>query len=218
MGIIARRGCACFGEFAAMNQIEALSQIDKLGTLGFETRDISALLRVSPANASMLLKRLAISGFVYRVARGRWVRANQENRERLVEQLAAPYPACISLQSALFLHGLIEQVPAVIYAVTPGRARRFDTPLGSVSLHRIPPELFGGFKISNDGTKIATAEKALFDLLYLSPTRSRLFASLPELEVPKAFRWSEVRRWIEKIAAKNRRSFVERKAAVLKAA
>jgi len=62
------------------------------------------------------------------------------------------------------------------------------------------------------------AEKALFDLLYLSPTRSRLFASLPEMELPKSFRSAEVARWTKKIAGKSRRTFVERKLESLKSA
>ncbi|MEO6004880.1 MAG: hypothetical protein ABIZ04_24445 [Opitutus sp.] len=194
-----------------MNQTEALQKIQQLGVLSFETRDISALLRVAPANASALLSRLATRGFVRRLARGRWSIGAQTNREQLAEQVAAPSPAYVSLQSALFRHGLIEQVPDVLYAVTLGRARRVRTPSGTVSLHRMPPALFGGYETSDDGTKVATAEKALFDILYLSPTRSRLFVHLPEIEVPKSFRWVEIAGWTKKIAGKSRRTFVEQK-------
>ncbi|MFY9925875.1 MAG: hypothetical protein WCA95_12810 [Opitutaceae bacterium] len=201
-----------------MNQSEALQKIQRLGVPAFETRDISALLRVSPANASALLSRLAARGFVRRLTRGRWFAGTQQNREQLAEQVGAPSPTYVSLQSALFRHGLIEQVPEVLYAVTLGRARRVRTPLGTVSLHRMPPELYGGYETSDGGTRIATAEKALFDLLYLSPTRSRLFASLPEMELPRSFRWAEVSRWTNKIAGKSRRAFVKRKVASLRAA
>jgi predicted transcriptional regulator of viral defense system len=199
-----------------MNQPEALQRIRQLGVPSFETRDISALLRVSPENASVLLSRLAQRGFVLRLARGRWSIEDQRNRENLAEQVAAPAPAYVSLQSALFRHGLIEQVPEVLYAVTLGRTRRVRTPVGTVSLHRMPPALFGGYKTNDDGAKIATAEKALFDLTYLSPTRSRLFTSLPEIETPKDFHWSEVAVWTKKIEGKSRRVFVERKLASLK--
>lgn len=199
-----------------MNQVEALQKIQLLGVPAFETRDISALLRVSPANASVLLSRLASRGFVRHLSRGRWSLAGQTNRELLAEQLAAPSPAYVSLQSALFRHGLIEQVPEVLYAVTLGRARRIRTSAGTVSLHRLPPKLFGGYETSKDGAKMATAEKALFDLLYLSPTRTRLFVHLPELEIPKSFHWNEVTRWAEMIAGGNRRTFVERKMGELK--
>jgi predicted transcriptional regulator of viral defense system len=199
-----------------MNQVEALQKIQQLGVPGFETRDVSALLRVTPANASVLLSRLASRGFVRRLARGRWSIGGQPNREQLAEQVAAPTPAYVSLQSALFRHGLIEQVPEVIYAVTLGRARRVQTPAGTVSLHRMPPQLFGGFETADDGSKVATAEKALFDLLYLSPTRTRLFVHLPEIEFPRSFRWAEAARWTKRISGKSRRAFVEQKLAVLR--
>lgn len=99
----------------------------------------------------------------------------------------------------------------MVYAVTPGRTRRFATPLGVVSLHRIPAALFEGFVVDDSGVKLATAEKALFDLLYLSPTRSRLFARLPEIELPRSFRWRAIRRWVAKIPGKSRRSYVEKR-------
>ena len=201
-----------------MNQAEALQGIQRLGVPSFETRDISALLRVSPANASVLLSRLASRGFVRRLARGRWSIGAQSSREQLAEQVAAPAPAYVSLQSALFRHGLIEQIPEVIYAVTLGRARRVRTPSGTVSLHRMPPALFGGYTTALDGTKIATAEKALFDLLYLGPTRSRIFSSLPEIELPRSFRWANVARWVKRIVGKSRRAFVERRMTELRTA
>jgi predicted transcriptional regulator of viral defense system len=200
-----------------MNQTEALQRIQSLGVPAFETRDVSALLRVTPTNASVLLARLAGRGFVRRLTRGRWSIGSQPNREQLAEQVAAPSPAYVSLQSALFRHGLIEQVPEVLYAVTLGRARRVRTPSGTVSLHRMPPALFGGFQATDDGVKVATAEKALFDLMYLGPTRSRMFAKLPEIEFPQTFRWGEVARWTKKIAGKSRRAFVEKKMMSLKA-
>ena len=201
-----------------MNQVEALRKIQQLGVSAFETRDVSALLRVTPANASVLLSRLAGRSFVRRLARGRWSVGTSVHREQLAEQVANPSPAYVSLQSALFRHGLIEQVPEVVYAVTLGRGRRVRTPAGTVSLHRMPPQLFGGFETADDGTKMATPEKALFDLLYLSPTRTRLFVHLPEIEFPKSFRWSVLTRWTKLIAGKSRRAFVARKIGLLRLA
>lgn len=199
-----------------MNQTEALQKIRRLGVPSFETRDVSALLQVSPANASALLGRLAERELVGRLARGKWI-LGPGSRALVAEQIAAPYPAYVSLQSALFRHGVIEQVPAITYAVTLGRARQVKTPQGMVSLHRMPPELFGGFEMADDGGKLATVEKALFDLVYLSPTRSRLFVRLPEIELPRTFRWSETARWAKIIAGKSRRVFVAAKLVELRA-
>jgi predicted transcriptional regulator of viral defense system len=193
-----------------MNQIEALQRIRLLGVPSFETRDISALLEVSPANASVLLSRLSSRGFVHRLSRGKWSIGDQPDRDLVAEQVSAA-PTYVSLQSALYRHGLIEQVPEVLYAVTLGRARKVRTPLGVVSLHRMPPALFGGYSILKGGAKVATAEKALFDFLYLGPSRSRLFSRLPELTLPRSFRWNVVGHWASRIVGDSRRAFVENK-------
>jgi predicted transcriptional regulator of viral defense system len=216
MGQGPARGSRGFGETAAMNQMEALQRIRELGVQSFETRDVSALLRISPANASVLLSRLGSRGHVQRISRGRWSIGGRSERERLAEELAAPAPAYVSLQSALYRHGLLDQIPDVIYAVTLGRARLVRSPLGTVSFHRMPPALFGGFETDGSGAKMATAEKALFDFAYLGPTRSRHFTSLPEMEFPRGFRWKELEFWADKIAGKSRQIHVRRKLLALR--
>lgn len=198
-----------------MNQAEALQKLRGLGVPTFETRDAAALLGITPANASLLLGRMSGRELVGRLGRGTWT-MGRTSAGVIAEQLAAPYPAYVSLQSALFRHGLIEQVPAITFAVTLGRARMVKTPQGSVSLHRMPPELFGGFAEAEDGGKLATPEKALFDWVYLSPTRSRLFVKLPELEIPRSFSWPETARWVKRIHGTSRRVFAEAKLAGLR--
>ncbi|HEX5209109.1 MAG TPA: hypothetical protein VFW10_15125 [Steroidobacteraceae bacterium] len=200
-----------------MKLIEALQRLESLGTPGFETRDASALLHVPMHNASKILRRLENAGFTLQASRGRWLLARNLNRQVLPELLAAPYPAYISLQSALYHHGLIEQIPAVIYAVTIGRPRRIQTAAGTVSLHRVPPLLFAGFEvIGKDAAKMATPEKALFDVLYLAPGRTRLFTNLPELEVPKNFQWKELHRYAALVKSVSRRAFLEKRIAQIK--
>ncbi len=192
-----------------MSQIEALQRLKKLGAPGFETRDASALLGVTPNNAHMILRRLAAGGLLTHVSRGRWLFSEGASKYALPELISAPAPAYVSLQSALFHHGLIEQIPAVVYAVTLARPRRVSTPLAVVSFHRMPPELFNGFEIlPRDHAKMATPEKALFDTLYLAPGRSRLFAKLPELEIPRGFRWQQLKRYTALVKSPSRRTFL----------
>ncbi|HEU4779259.1 MAG TPA: hypothetical protein VFS58_05190 [Steroidobacteraceae bacterium] len=194
-----------------MNQIEALRRLQGLGTPVFETRDASALLSVTPANANMILRRLADQGQLIHLTRGRWLSARSISRLALPELISAPYPAYVSMQSALFHLGLIEQIPAVIYAATLGRPRRTSTPIGVISFHRLPNELFIGFEVNDDGAKIASPEKALFDVLYLGPGRSRLFSRLPELEFPRNFRWPLLRDFAQIVKSSTRRTFIERR-------
>jgi predicted transcriptional regulator of viral defense system len=193
-----------------MNQIEALQRLQRLATPAFETRDAAALLRVTPSNANMILRRLAKEGMITHVSHGRWLANSKINRLALPELISAPYPAYVSLQTALFHHGLIEQVPSVIYAITLARPRRVATPMGTVSFHQMPPVLFMGFDLTPQGdAKIATAEKALFDTLYLAPNRSRLFASLPELTIPRGFKWARLREFVVLVKSPSRRTFLE---------
>ncbi len=194
-----------------MNQIEALRRLQDLRTPVFETRDVSALLSVTPANANMILRRLANQAQLVHLARGRWLIAPGISRFALPELISAPSPAYVSMQSALFHHGLIEQIPAVIYAVTSGRPRRATTPLGIISFHRMPIELFTGFDLNDDGAKIASPEKALVDVLYLGPARSRLFARLPELKFPSGFRWPRLRDFAKQVKSPTRKKFIERR-------
>lgn len=194
-----------------MNQIEALRRLQQLGAPVFETRDASALLEVTPANANMILRRLADQKLITHLARGRWLMGTSLPRFALPELMSAPYPSYVSMQSALFHHGLIEQVPAVIYAATLGKPRRLSTPLGTISFHRLPPELFLGYELEADGSKVATAEKGLFDTLYLAPGRSRLFARLPELEIPPKFRWRQLKELAALVKFSRRRVHIERR-------
>ncbi|MGE0030176.1 MAG: hypothetical protein AB7T20_03560 [Steroidobacteraceae bacterium] len=192
-----------------MKQIEALQRLRKLATPAVESRDVAALLQVSASNATTILRRLAAEGMIIHLSRGRWLLNTKIDRLTLPELISAPYPAYISLQSALFHHGMIEQIPSVIYAVTPARPRRLQTPLGTISYHRMPPELFKGYELlSGSDAKIATAEKAIFDLVYLAPGRSRVFSKLPELTIPPRFQWKRLKEYTELVKSPGRRAYI----------
>jgi predicted transcriptional regulator of viral defense system len=202
-----------------MNQIEALRQLQTLATPVVETRDVAALLQVSTSNATAILRRLASKAMIVHLTRGRWLVDKKIDRLALPELILAPYPAYISLQSALFYHGLIEQIPSVVYAVTPARPRRLRTPVGTISFHRMPPELFKGFELlSGSDAKIATPEKALFDLLYLAPGRSRVFSNLPELTIPRRFQWHRLKEFTELVKSLARRAFIAERVRALRSA
>ncbi len=79
----------------------------------------------------------------------------------------------VSLQSALGYHGLIpEYVPSVI-SVTTGRPENLSNPLGAYIFKHIKKSLFFGYKAYDLGDRqsafIALPEKALLDLVYLTP-------------------------------------------------
>jgi hypothetical protein len=89
--------------------------------------------------------------------------------------------------------------------------RAGDLSLPLHTRHRLAPTFFGGFDTTPGGVRLARPEKALLDSLYLAPARSRLFAALPEVEIPKGFDRKEARRWLSRIPSGPRRRLVERR-------
>lgn len=111
-----------------------------------------------------------------------------------VSKVTAPFDSYLSLHTALHLHGLVEQMPEVFYVATQGRTQRATTNAGTFSLHHLAPEVFGGFEETP---------------AYLAAGRSRLFATLPELELPRGFKESEARRWLRKIPSARSRTLTD---------
>jgi predicted transcriptional regulator of viral defense system len=189
--------------------VDALGALRSLDAPAFTTREAATRLRVPDAHASVALARLQAAALLIRLRRGLWAFRDRIDPLALPELLTAPFPAYVSLQSALYLHGMISQVPAVTYAVTLARTRRFTTPLGTVSVHHVQPGLFFGYEdAGRAGGRLATPEKALVDYLYLTPARSGLFRALPELEWPKTFRKSVARSIVRRIRSPSRRRSV----------
>jgi hypothetical protein len=107
---------------------------------------------------------------------------------------------------------MIEQIPSMIFVVSLARSARIETRIGTYSVHHVQPAFFDGFEVLPDsGIKLALAENALVDYLYLSPTRGRLFAALPELELPRGFRRSIARQWARRIPSQRPRTIVSRR-------
>jgi predicted transcriptional regulator of viral defense system len=192
--------------------LEAYADLRRFGKPVVTTADAALRLRTTLPAASRILSRLESSGLVVRLRRGLWSLNPDIDPLAVPEHLTAPLPAYVSLQSALYLHGMISQIPQVVFVASPARTRRVTTSIATYSIHRLVPEFFGGYRTDPDhGVKMATPEKALLDVFYLAAARSRLFAHLPELELPPTFSVRECRRWIAKIPAEYRRNMVARR-------
>jgi len=107
---------------------------------------------------------------------------------------------------------MISQIPNIIYAVSVGRTKVYKNPIATVSIHHIHPSFYFGYveKDVNGFLKIASPEKALLDIFYLSQTKTRLFKTLPEVELPKDFKISVANKMIEKITSSRKRTLVKR--------
>jgi predicted transcriptional regulator of viral defense system len=194
-----------------VNATTALSRLRGLGVPVVRTSDAAAALGLSTFAASQTLRRLAAAELVRPVRHGLWWVEGEIDPYRLPEYLTAPMPSYLSMQTALHVHGLIEQIPVVHYAASLARTQRIVTRAGTFSIHHLAPEVYGGFEETKAGALLATAEKAIFDVAYLSGGRSRLFTSLPELELPRRFRRAELDRWVERIPSARARTLTRRK-------
>ena len=195
-----------------MNAISALTRLRALGKPVVTTDDAALAFRAERSAATHTLKRLASAGHLKRIRHGLWATELTLDPLLLPEYLTAPFPSYVSLQSALFLRGMVSQIPEVIYVVSLARTRRVRTSLGTFSIHRLAPSFFGGYEtVKTLGVRLATPEKALLDTLYLAPTRSRLFAHLPEIELPRHFDWDQTKGWVMRIPIGPRRKSVEQR-------
>ena len=195
-----------------MNAASALVRLRGVGKPVVTTADATLAFGGQRAAAAQTLRRLAAAGLLVRVRHGLWAIEAGIDPLVLPSYLTAPYPSYVSLQSALFLHGMVSQIPTVIYVATLGPTKRIRTSVGTFSLHRLAPTFFGGYDVAPDsGVPLARPEKALVDLLYLGPARSRLFAHIPEVTISKGFDRRAARAWVARIPDGSRRTSVERR-------
>ena len=195
-----------------MNAASALAHLRGLGKRVVTTNDVTLALGVERSAATHTLKRLAAEGLLKKIRHGLWAVDTALDPLLLPEYLTAPLPSYVSLQSALYVRGMVGQVPEVIYVASLAQTRRVKTTLGAFSIHRLAPTFFGGYEtLPESGVRLATPEKALVDTLYLGPTRRRMFAHLPEIEIPKGFDRGKAQEWIARIPVGPRRTSVERR-------
>ncbi len=103
----------------------------------------------------------------------------------------------ISLESALSFYGMIPEFPYSITSVTTQKTKKFRTNYGILSYRKIKPDLFFGFKLitgNNYLYRLATPEKALFDLIYLNQReiKSPDYFKEMRLSLPNDISWKKL--------------------------
>ncbi len=194
-----------------MKLISVYNRILSMRTPILKTDDLSILLGITNKHGYQILSALAKEDLIIHLRRGLWAIKDKIDPLVLPNYLTAPLPSYVSLQSALYSHGMISQIPSIIYAVSIARSRNYNTQLGSYSIHHIQPQLFLGFDIVGEQKiNIAQPEKALFDFFYFKATKTKLFYSLPELEIPKDFNWHQIEQYAERIDNVSRKVMVHK--------
>jgi len=172
----------------------------------FTTRSFADASGSSLSAASRRLDRLAEQRFLVRVTKGVWANTGHPFFHPLacVPHLLGKEQGYVSFLTVLHLHGVISQIPRSTQVATTGRGRVLESAVGRFEFFRIKPELM------REGTEwsetrlpyqVATREKALLDVLYLSTRKNRRFARLPEVDLTgSGFRMSEFERLLAMLA------------------
>lgn len=193
-----------------MKLIDVYTKLKQLNLPIIQTNDAAAYLGISVNHANKLLSRISETNQVIHIKHGAWAFPDIDPLI-LPGFLTSPFPSYVSLQTALYFHNMISQIPNIIYAVSVGRTKVYKTPIATVSIHHIHPSFYFGYEEKGvDGLlKIASPEKALLDIFYLSQTKTRLFKTLPEVELPKNFNISVATRMIAKMTSVRKRTLVQ---------
>jgi len=122
------------------------------------------------------LDRWIKAGKVLQIRRGFYVLADPWRRHMVNALYIAnriKKASYISLQSALAWHGMIPEYVPETTSVTTGRPETLQTPVGVFSYQHVKPGWFLGYSqvktVQDRMVFMATPEKALLDLLYLTP-------------------------------------------------
>ena len=149
----------------------------------------------SPAHVRRQLDRWVKSGRIVRLRRGVYVLS-----DRYAKTAVHPFAAAnalkkasyVSLQSALAYYGMIPEYVPVTTSITTGRPEELSAPIGRFQFRHVTAPLFFGFgevEIAREQVVLlASAPKALVDLLYLTPHSDQLeYLRELRLEQPDRF-------------------------------
>lgn len=154
----------------------------------FTTREYAFVAGVSISAASRQLKRQESKGFITHVVRGIWANANHlyYNPLGCVSYLLGGEQGYVSFLTALHRHGILSQIPRTIQVATTGHSRKLKTPIGVFEFFQLKPEMMtDGIEWCETRVpfRMATPEKTLLDIFYITTRKKKRFSSLPELEI-----------------------------------
>ena len=154
---------------------------------------------IDPDNVRRQLSRWTSTGRLYQMRRGLYSLAPPY-------QVTKPHPflvanrmvsgSYVSLQSALAYYNLIPEYVPIVLSVTSDRPNTWETPLGKFGYRHIKSSYLHGYRLQpldrNHSAFIALPEKALLDLVYLTPAgdefdylRSLRLQNLEQLELAR---------------------------------
>jgi len=134
------------------------------------------------------ISNLAKKGDIIRLKNGLYVIASRKNNV-VPEYIAFRMydPSYVSLEWALYKHGLMPDIPYNVTSITAKPTREFKTSFGSFIYKSVKPDLFFGYTkredVAGQPYLLALPEKALLDYLYLNLSRLKNQADIDSLRL-----------------------------------
>lgn len=180
----------------------------------------SSLLLAGRGTASSVrrqLDRWVKTGRLFQLRRGVYSVAPPYQAEAPHPFLVANHlrkPSYVSMQSALSYYGMIPEFVPATTSVTTGRPEELQTPLGRFAFRHVKKTAFFGYnqrEISRgQSVFLASPEKALLDLLYLTPgSDSPEYLEELRFEPVDHFDWEALRRHAEQLKSRKLKRAVE---------
>jgi len=169
-----------------MKLIEIAKKLTTINKKILSSTDLMKVLNSTNKNTIYItIGRLVEKGILKKLSKGLYINvAKPPDKFEIANHLYSP--SYVSLESALYRHGVIAQAPYVITSVTPKKTKRKNAEGTDFEYVHIASKYFFGYRNDNN-VLIATREKALLDLLYLIAKKSRRFnlASIDYKEIDR---------------------------------
>ena len=158
-----------------------LRKLLDLGKDYYTTADLEKIFGARRESLLVALSRLVKKGEMVRLQKGLYQLAGIPlNVEKIASEIYQP--SYISFETALSKYGILSQIPYALTLATPRRPKKMILQERLVEYRRLKKELFGDFSLQNDGSYLASPEKALLDELYFI-SKGRATIDLEELDL-----------------------------------
>lgn len=156
-----------------MKQIELIKLLDNFPKTYYRLVDFEKLTGQSRITTAKTIERMIVDGVLMRLTKDVYVRGDQDfDLTKIAQEL---YPSYLSLESGLYLAGIINQPPFTTTLVTQKHSKKIK--LGEIEFEyaQLAADLWWGFELQKNGVYQAEPEKAIIDMLYLRSRGKRYF-------------------------------------------
>ena len=147
--------------------LSLLEKLREVGKVYYSFEDIKKISGYSSSSVYVVVNRLIGKGKLIRLRGGIYVLPERyKDIDIIANQIY--FPSYLSFESALSRYGLVSQIPYTLTFAVFRKTRKLKLGDYMVEYRMIKRDLFFDYVKLDNGLFIATSEKALFDMIYIS--------------------------------------------------